>query len=289
MNEPTHEMREVRYIRPTGTLIWRAYYDSISPRPVPPEIIVGDFTIEDGPTPSQPPLAGECSCPCRCSDCGCGDTRYGPARCVDCACWPAPPVGPTATGETFPSPSAHEAGECWCGRDHSLSTEQEPTLGRLVREVWVEWAREQPDVAEHPSWLVPWEQLPERDREVDRRIEAAIWESAQAPLLAEIETLKRAAVWANSEAAAAEVIAKERELTDLTHAWGIAVSEREEALAEVTSLREAVKAWFDTREAYKSSRVAHGGVYEGEPEYERAQEALANTYRAATTAAEETK
>lgn len=40
--------------------------------------------------------------------------------------------------------------------------------GRLVREVWIEWAREQPDPK--PSWLVPWEALSESDREVDRRI-----------------------------------------------------------------------------------------------------------------------
>lgn len=41
-------------------------------------------------------------------------------------------------------------------------------LGRLVREVWIEWAREQPNPK--PSWLVPWEDLSEPDREVDRRI-----------------------------------------------------------------------------------------------------------------------
>lgn len=41
-------------------------------------------------------------------------------------------------------------------------------LGRLVRAVWVEWAREQPNPK--PSWLAPWEALGEPDREVDRRI-----------------------------------------------------------------------------------------------------------------------
>lgn len=41
-------------------------------------------------------------------------------------------------------------------------------LGRKVREVWVEWAREQADPKS--SWLVPWEGLSEPDREVDRRI-----------------------------------------------------------------------------------------------------------------------
>lgn len=42
--------------------------------------------------------------------------------------------------------------------------------GRIVRAAWDAWAREQPDVNDHPSWTVPYDDLPERDREVDRRI-----------------------------------------------------------------------------------------------------------------------
>lgn len=41
-------------------------------------------------------------------------------------------------------------------------------LGRLVRSVWIEWAKEQPNPK--PSWLVPWEELPPEQQEVDRRI-----------------------------------------------------------------------------------------------------------------------
>ena len=41
-------------------------------------------------------------------------------------------------------------------------------LGKLVRDVWIGWAKEQP--SPKPSWLVPWEELGEVDREVDRRI-----------------------------------------------------------------------------------------------------------------------
>jgi len=41
-------------------------------------------------------------------------------------------------------------------------------LGRTVRRVWIEWAREQPTPKE--SWIVPWEGLSEPDKEVDRRI-----------------------------------------------------------------------------------------------------------------------
>jgi hypothetical protein len=41
-------------------------------------------------------------------------------------------------------------------------------LGRIVRDVWVTWAMEQPDPK--LSWLAPWEQLDDRQREVDMRI-----------------------------------------------------------------------------------------------------------------------
>jgi hypothetical protein len=41
-------------------------------------------------------------------------------------------------------------------------------VGKFVREIWVEWAQEQPDPK--PSWLKPWEELTEPEKEVDRRI-----------------------------------------------------------------------------------------------------------------------
>lgn len=41
-------------------------------------------------------------------------------------------------------------------------------LGRMVREVWVEWAQEQPTAK--PSWLCTWDEISARDREVDCRI-----------------------------------------------------------------------------------------------------------------------
>jgi hypothetical protein len=46
-------------------------------------------------------------------------------------------------------------------------------LGRLVREVWVDWAKEQPVPKNH--WLLPWEVLSEADKEVDRRIGEAVY------------------------------------------------------------------------------------------------------------------
>jgi len=51
-------------------------------------------------------------------------------------------------------------------------------LGRLVREVWVTWAREQPDPK--PHHLDPWERLDEGGKEVDRRIGEAVAKRALA-------------------------------------------------------------------------------------------------------------
>ena len=45
-------------------------------------------------------------------------------------------------------------------------------LGRMVREAWVRWATVQPDPK--PSWLIPYEQLPESDKEADRQIGEAV-------------------------------------------------------------------------------------------------------------------
>jgi hypothetical protein len=47
------------------------------------------------------------------------------------------------------------------------------TLGRRVREVWVNWAKEQPDPK--PHWLTSWDELDEPSKEVDRRIGLALW------------------------------------------------------------------------------------------------------------------
>lgn len=46
-------------------------------------------------------------------------------------------------------------------------------LGRRVREVWVAWAQRQPNPK--PSWLVPYDDLSEPDKEADRCIGSALW------------------------------------------------------------------------------------------------------------------
>jgi hypothetical protein len=41
-------------------------------------------------------------------------------------------------------------------------------LGRAVREQWVRWAKSQP--SPKPSWLAPYDELSEADKEADRQI-----------------------------------------------------------------------------------------------------------------------
>jgi hypothetical protein len=47
-------------------------------------------------------------------------------------------------------------------------------LGMMVRNVWVDWATDQPNPK--PHWLVPWDKLSEPDREVDRLIGRALFD-----------------------------------------------------------------------------------------------------------------
>jgi NTP pyrophosphatase (non-canonical NTP hydrolase) len=52
-------------------------------------------------------------------------------------------------------------------------------LGRLVRQVWVQWAQEQPDP--RPSWLLPWEDLDDGQKEADMRIGEALFSAGRLP------------------------------------------------------------------------------------------------------------
>lgn len=47
-------------------------------------------------------------------------------------------------------------------------------LGRRVRAAWIKWALTQP--SPKPSWLVPYDELPETDKEADRQIGEALVE-----------------------------------------------------------------------------------------------------------------
>jgi hypothetical protein len=59
--------------------------------------------------------------------------------------------------------------------ERAITREQ---LGRIVREAWVEWAREQPGAK--PSWLTGWDDLDKGQREADMRIGEAVAKAARA-------------------------------------------------------------------------------------------------------------
>lgn len=64
------------------------------------------------------------------------------------------------------------------GMDESIAPrEPRELVGRMVRQIWVEWAREQPDPK--PSWLLPWEELDDGQREVDMRIGDALFDAGK--------------------------------------------------------------------------------------------------------------
>jgi len=52
--------------------------------------------------------------------------------------------------------------------DSKLSEPTRERLGQMVRAIWVAWCNEQP--LPKPSRLIAWGEMPETDREVDRRI-----------------------------------------------------------------------------------------------------------------------
>lgn len=63
-------------------------------------------------------------------------------------------------------------------------------LGRLVRAAWIDWAMKQP--APKASWLVPYDELSEADKEADRQIgEAVALVVASAINQATADTLKQ--------------------------------------------------------------------------------------------------
>jgi len=55
-------------------------------------------------------------------------------------------------------------------------------LGRVVREAWVAFKREEVAAGQSVDarHLVPWEELPEREKEIDRRIGEAVARAIQA-------------------------------------------------------------------------------------------------------------
>lgn len=71
----------------------------------------------------------------------------------------------------------------------SQQEELRERLGRKVREVWIAWAKEQS--GPKPSWLVPWNELSETDKEADRRIGIKIWEECIADIKKRKKKIKK--------------------------------------------------------------------------------------------------
>lgn len=63
-------------------------------------------------------------------------------------------------------------GAYWPATDLQPWESHRDVLGRLVRDAWVKWARSQPNPK--ASWLVPYDDLPEADKEADRQIGEAL-------------------------------------------------------------------------------------------------------------------
>ena len=61
-------------------------------------------------------------------------------------------------------------------------------VGRLVRQVWIEWASEQDEPK--PSWLLPWEDLDDGQREVDMRIGEKLYQAGIDALTRKIKRLR---------------------------------------------------------------------------------------------------
>jgi len=62
-------------------------------------------------------------------------------------------------------------------------------LGRIVRSAWIEWAGQQPDPKS--SWLVPYEELDEADKEADRLIGERVMQYVKLVLKTELRDLER--------------------------------------------------------------------------------------------------
>ncbi len=83
------------------------------------------------------------------------------------------------------------------------------TAGRFVREAWVRWAETQP--CPKPSWLVPYDELDEEDKEADRQIGEAVarWalihDAARASLATASGVAKLAALRERAEKAEADM------------------------------------------------------------------------------------
>ena len=116
-----------------------------------------------------------------------------------------------------------------------MTAEEREFFGSVVRGVWVEWAKQQPNPK--PSWLVPWSDLDEGQREVDMRIAEKVKEVCYPRWVEAIEDAEAAAEKKMARVCAERL--KERE----------AVA-RKAALEEAAPLRRALEFYADGWEGH---------------------------------------
>lgn len=132
----------------------------------------------------------------------------------------------------------------WVPRMKATSLNRE-ALGQRVREVWLYWARNQPNPK--PSWLVQWPELPESDREVDRLIGETVAHESTSFFRAENATLQTAAAdyakAAEASAALVEKLTRERDEA-IHHAgeWLVAECEATNQVARLENERDTLRA-----------------------------------------------
>jgi hypothetical protein len=132
----------------------------------------------------------------------------------------------------------------------AVSPNDRERIGRVVREIWIDWAREQP--SPKPTWLLPWEDLTDTYREAGCRIGEQLFSmglmAGRAVGEEEVEALRKRV---------AELEFTRDELTGIQQgdsvvdaaakAESVALPKQlSEARAEATTLREDVERWRKT-------------------------------------------
>ena len=128
-----------------------------------------------------------------------------------------------------------------------MTDDREP-YGRIARETWVAWAKEQPDVADHPSWTVDWDGLPDRDREVDMRIGAAV--AAAEKKQAEYWHKRWLAAMERADEDGTQAISQHVRIQDLSR-------QSEAAEARLAEIRQVIKTYFVVHGNSTSASLTH--------------------------------
>ena len=119
-------------------------------------------------------------------------------------------------------------------------------LGRRVREVWVEWASEQPDPK--PSHLVGWGDLDEGNREVDMRIGEALTADARVKLAdrgRQIAELNEALARKNRQLDALHMVWCSGGCRSGVHRWTDEIITGE-LVAEAERNTKRLRSWYDS-------------------------------------------